>query len=205
VTNCDSGQPADAIAVLAFASRRHTLQAFGISSERGFVDGLTRGDRRSSGRWAARAGTGTVGASYLPACPARLAAAPDAETGAPPDWPVARARLALLWTERAAALRYRRAVLRMDARSVEQRLELARLQREAFAYDAGAARLRTARSTTLPWLIRHLGGRGTDRVVGPTFTTLAAELAILHLAHGGAGAATVRDSPVAHAPSSAFG
>jgi hypothetical protein len=92
------------------------------------------------------------------------------------------ARLALLWSERAAALRFRRAVLAMTAHTPEALLDLARIQREAFAYDAGAARLRAVRPSRIGWLIRVLQSRGTDRVVGAALATMSAELSVLLLA-----------------------
>jgi hypothetical protein len=125
-------------------------------------------------RWVPLAGQGTLGASYLPCCIARLT------RGSRPA--EARARLAFLWSERAAALRFRRSVLEMSAPTTESRLELARLQREAFAYEAGAARVRSIRDTRVPWLVRVLRGRGGDPVVGATLATMAAELAVLHVA-----------------------
>lgn len=139
--------------------------------------------RTARDRWTPRAGPGTVAASYLPCCAARLVALGAGSPRRGPDAADdARSRLALLWSERADALRYRRAVLRMTARSAQDRLALARLQREAFAYDAAAARLRTVRATRIPWLVRLLGARAGDRVVGATLGSMAAELAVLHLA-----------------------
>jgi hypothetical protein len=129
-------------------------------------------------RWTAIAGSGSLGASYLPCCPARLLGADKSAAGCE----AARARLALLWSERAAALRFRRAVLAMTARTRDERLELARIQREAFAYDAGAARLRAIRPTRMPWLIRLFRSRTTDRIVGATLATMSAELSVLLLA-----------------------
>lgn len=139
------------------------------------MDGRRRG---VEDRWTAIAGPGSLGASYLPCCPARLLGNAPAADGAG----AARARLALLWSERAAALRFRRAVLTMTARNAEQRLELARIQREAFAYDAGASRLRAIRPTRVPWLIRLLRSRSTDRVIGAALATMSAELSVLLLA-----------------------
>jgi hypothetical protein len=98
------------------------------------------------------------------------------------DRDVARGRLALLWSERAAALRFRHAVLAMTIRTPEQRLELARIQREAFAYDAGATRLRAIAASRVPWLIRLLRSRTVDRVVGATWATMSAEVSVLLLA-----------------------
>ena len=129
-------------------------------------------------RWTAIAGPGSLGASYLPCCPARLLGAERSAA----EREAARARLALLWSERAAALRFRRAVLAMTARSQEERLALARIQREAFAYDAGATRLRAIRPTRMAWLIRLFRSRTTDRVVGATMATMSAELSVLLLA-----------------------
>jgi hypothetical protein len=129
-------------------------------------------------RWTPLAGAGTLGASYLPCCPARLAA------GA--EWGESRARLSLLWSERAAALRFRRAVLaaRATRRTLtETRLTLARLQREAFAYEAGSARLRRIEQIRMGWLIRRLRARQGDPVIGAAFATMSAELAVLALAH----------------------
>ncbi|HUR29741.1 MAG TPA: hypothetical protein VM509_16235 [Planctomycetota bacterium] len=97
---------------------------------------------------------------------------------------MARSRLALLWSERASALRFRRAVLAMTAHTAEERLELARIQREAFAYDAGASRLRAIRATRAPWLVRLLRSRSADRVVGAALATMSAELSVLVLAIG---------------------
>ena len=94
-------------------------------------------------RWAPIAGAGSLGASYLPCCPARLLGSAQSRV----DDVEALARLALLWSERAAALRFRRAVLAMKARAPDEMLELARIRREAFAYDAGASRLRDVRAT----------------------------------------------------------
>jgi hypothetical protein len=125
-------------------------------------------------RWTPLAGQGTLGASYLPCCAARLVA------GA--DWRETRSRLALLWSERAAALRFRRAVLATTPAGTSitgARLTLARLQREAFAYDAGAAHLRRIQHTRVGWLIGHLRTRRADPVVGATFETMSAELAVL--------------------------
>ena len=99
------------------------------------------------------------------------------------------ARLALLWSERSAALRFRRAVLAMSARTTADRLELARISREAFAYDAGAARLRSARVTRIAWLIRFLRARSADRIVGPALAIMSNELSVLHLSAVLAGAA----------------
>jgi hypothetical protein len=135
---------------------------------------VSTADRPFEDRWSPLAGQGTLGASYLPCCTARLIG--DSE------WVEARARLALLWSERAAALRFRRSVLAMTARSREQRLELARLEREAFAYDAGAARIRRLAATRVAWLVELLRERRADRVVGAAFTGMAAELAVLHVA-----------------------
>jgi hypothetical protein len=122
------------------------------------------------------AGEGTLGASYLPCCAARLAA------GA--DWLEARARLALLWSERAAALRFRRGVIAAKSPNAEARVPLARLQREASAYDAGAARLRRLELTRTGWLVRRLHSRRADRVVGAAYSTMAADLAMLTLGIG---------------------
>ena len=72
----------------------------------------------------------------------------------------------------------------MTAQSREQRLELARLQREAFAYDAGASRLRAIPQSRVPWLIRALRSRGANHVVGATMATMSAELSVLLLASG---------------------
>jgi len=95
---------------------------------------------------------------------------------------VARERLALLWSERAEALRFRRSVLAMTARTAAHRLEIARIVREAFAYDTGASRLRSLDSSRLRWLIRRLRSRSADRIVGATMATMAAELSVLLLA-----------------------
>jgi hypothetical protein len=129
-------------------------------------------------RWEPRAGPGSLGASYLPCCPARLLGGPDG----PVDLAEGRARLALLWSERAAALRFRRAVLSMSARSAADRIELACLHREAFAYDAAASRVRGVRASRIPWLVGLLRSRSDDPVIGATLATQAAELAVLHLA-----------------------
>jgi hypothetical protein len=144
---------------------------------------VNAGRRGVEDRWVAIAGAGSVGASYLPCCPARLLTpSPSAQ-----DRDAARARLALLWSERASALRFRCAVLAMKARTPEHRLELARLRREAFAYDSGAARLRAVPASRVPWLIRSLRSRAADRVVGATLATMSAELSVLLLASSGAG------------------
>lgn len=129
-------------------------------------------------RWTPLAGPGSLGASYLPCCPARLVGAPCVQA----DLAAGRSRLALLWSERAAALRFRRAVLAMSARSPEELLALARLQREAFAYDTGASRLRSVRASRIPWLVRLLRSRSGDQVVGAALASMSAELAVLHLA-----------------------
>jgi hypothetical protein len=121
-------------------------------------------------RWTAIAGQGTLGASYLPCCVARLVCGSG--------WDEARARLAFLWSERAAALRFRRAVLAMTARSAESRIALAKLEREASAYEAGAGRLRHIGASRVSWLIGHLRGRDSDPVVGATFSSMSAELAV---------------------------
>lgn len=129
-------------------------------------------------RWVAIAGPGSLGASYLPCCPARL-------LGRPPlaeNRDDARSRLALLWSERASALRFRHAVLAMSAPTRERRLELARIQREAFAYDAGAARLRAIHPSRAAWLVRRLASRSADAVVGATLATMSAELSVILLA-----------------------
>ena len=126
---------------------------------------------------------GTMGATYLPCCAARLCGPASRRV----DAAEALDLLALLWSERANALRFRRAVLRMTARSTEQILELARLQREAHAYEAGTARLQGLRPTRVAWLIRLLLARRSDRVVGRTLGTMAAELAVLMVASGGGG------------------
>jgi hypothetical protein len=152
---------------------------FGIRSEfvapEVFVDARRRG---IEDRWVPIAGPGSLGASYLPCCPARLLG--DAQSRVDEDEGLAR--LALLWSERAAALRFRRAVLAMTAHAPDEILELARIRREAFAYDAGAARLRDVLATKIPWLIRLLSSRSTDRIVGAALATMAAELSILLLA-----------------------
>lgn len=70
----------------------------------------------------------------------------------------------------------------MSARSPEQLLDLARLQREAFAYDAGASRLRSVRASRIPWLVRLLRSRSGDQIVGTALAYMSAELAVLHLA-----------------------
>lgn len=132
-------------------------------------------------RWAPLAGDGTLGASYLPCCAARLVAEAD--------WPESRARLALLWSERAAALRFRRAVLAAKSTSADARVTLARLQREAYAYEAGAARLRRIEHTRTGWLVMRLHARRSDHVVGAAYSTMAADLAVLTLGIGLAGAA----------------
>jgi hypothetical protein len=150
---------------------------------------MNAGRRGVEDRWVAIAGPGSVGASYLPCCPARLLGGASLAG----DRDDARARLALLWSERASALRFRRTVLAMTAKTREQRLELARLQREAFAYDAGASRLRAIAPSRVQWLIRALRSRRSDRVVGATMATMSAELSVLVLASGyacGLGAAS---------------
>jgi hypothetical protein len=118
-----------------------------------------------------------MGATFLPCCAARLCG----PASRPADYSVSLDRLALLWSERANALRFRRAVLRMTASSTEQILELARLQREAHAYDAGTVRLQGLRPTRIAWLVRLLLARRGDRVVGRTLGTMAAELAVMRL------------------------
>jgi hypothetical protein len=158
---------------------RQALTDGGITISSAFIRSSARHrvdtpHRKFQDRWVPLAGQGTLGASYLPCCVARLA-----RGGGAAD---ARARLALLWSERAAALRFRRSVISMSAETTESRLVLARLQREAFAYEAGAARLGGIRGTRVPWLVRLLRGRGGDRVVGATLATMSSELAVLHLA-----------------------
>ncbi|HEV7994605.1 MAG TPA: hypothetical protein VGP25_22485 [Gemmatimonadaceae bacterium] len=130
--------------------------------------------RQFEDRWTPCAGQGTLGASYLPCCVARLAAGTE--------WEEARAGLALLWSERASALRFRRAVLAMAPPSREGRLALARLQREGAAYEAGAARIRRISITRVRGLIAHLASRAGNPVVGATFSTMSAELAVTQLA-----------------------
>jgi hypothetical protein len=146
---------------------------FGVPSAIG-AHAVDAPHRKFQDRWVPLAGQGTLGASYLPCCAARLTRGAGAAR--------ARARLVLLWSERAAALRFRRAVLAMSARTTAHRLELARLQREAFAYEAGAARLRALRSTRVPWLVRLFRSRAGDPVIGATLASMAAELAVLQLA-----------------------
>ena len=152
---------------------------FGIRSEAADPEVLVEARRRGiEDRWAPLAGPGSLGASYLPCCPARLLGVGPGRV----DEDEGRARLALLWSERAAALRFRRSVLAMAARAPEERLELARIRREAFAYDAGAARLRALRPTRVGWLIRLLRSRSANPVVGAALATMCAELSVLLLA-----------------------
>jgi hypothetical protein len=117
------------------------------------------------------------------------------------DWPESRARLALLWSERAAALRFRRAVIAAKSMSVETRVMIARLQREAYAYEAGAARLRRLELTRTGWLVRRRHSRRSDRVVGAAYSTMSADLAVLTLGIGLADAAALPPHLVASAES----
>jgi hypothetical protein len=152
---------------------------FGIRSDA--VDPEVLVDARRRGiedRWEPIAGPGSLGASYLPCCPARLLGVGQSRV----DEDEGRATLALLWSERAAALRFRRSVLAMTARAPDEMLELARIRREAFAYDAGAARLRALGATKVAWLIRLLQSRSADPVVGAALATMSAELSVLLLA-----------------------
>jgi hypothetical protein len=123
-------------------------------------------------RWEPIADPASLGASYLPACPARLVGDDGDEA--------AMARLALLWGERAAALRFRHAVLAMDRRTSP--VELAFLQRQVFAWQVGATRLQGIRPTRILWLVGHLRARAKDPVIGAVYATACAELTVLLLA-----------------------
>ena len=150
---------------------RYLRRPFGITTPSRTVS--TR-HRPFEQRWTPLAGQGTLGASYLPGCPARLAEGVG--------WPEARARLALLWSERASALQYRRALLATVAMTIEGRLSLARLDREIAAYEGGAAKLRGISPPHAPWLVRRLASRHDDPIVGAAFATMSSELAVLGMA-----------------------
>lgn len=134
---------------------------------------------------------GGYGAEYLPCCPARLvgAGAEDLESEC-------TERLAFLWTERAAALRFRHDVLAMRTRSASQRIHLAKLRREANAYDTGALRLRSGGLRRGDVLIRLLRARKSEGVVGWTHATMAAELSVLLMAERLRVAHSTIDGPV---------